>query len=165
MLAQTIRFAKFERIFNKLCTVRCWNCCLYKPLKLLLLQLFKFCRNHISYTSLIIVISHWTSYVALVSICDQTYRVNLRYWWWLNLFVVIWKLTTSQTTILFPLYCDGNNLNQRNAEMKTTSCIVLQQRENTNFTKWHADLLLRASMLAACRCTSTLWWLLQVLYS
>jgi len=34
------------------------------------------------------------------------------------LFVVIWKLTTSQTAILFPLYYDGNNLqlNQINAE-------------------------------------------------
>jgi len=29
---------------------------------------------------------------------------------------VIWKLTTSQTTILFPLYYDGNNLNYRNSE-------------------------------------------------
>jgi len=32
------------------------------------------------------------------------------------LFVVIWKLTTAQTAILLPLYYDGNNLNQMNAE-------------------------------------------------
>ena len=37
-------------------------------------------------------------------------------WRWLKLFVVIWKLTTSQTAILFPMYYDGNNLNQMNAE-------------------------------------------------
>jgi len=55
MLAHTIRFAKFERIFNtvyygvfKL---------LSKQVKLLLSQLSKFCRNHISYTSLITVIA------------------------------------------------------------------------------------------------------------
>jgi len=27
-LARTIRFAKFERMFNKLCTMRCLNFCL-----------------------------------------------------------------------------------------------------------------------------------------
>jgi len=34
------------------------------------------------------------------------------------------------------------------------------KRENTNLTKRHTALLLRASMLEACRFTSTVWWLL-----
>jgi len=52
---------------------------LSKPLKLLSSQLSKFCQDHISYTSLIIVIALNDLYVALVSICDQQRRVNLRY--------------------------------------------------------------------------------------
>jgi len=44
----------------------------------------------------------------------------------------MWKLTTSQTAILFPLYYDGNNLNQMNVEMNTTSCTVLQRNKKAS---------------------------------
>jgi len=53
MLAYTIRFAKFKRMFNKLYFAAFKL--LPKPLKLLLSHLCQFCQNHISYTSLITV--------------------------------------------------------------------------------------------------------------
>ena len=53
---------------------------LSKPLKLLLSQLFKFCQDHISYTSLIIVIAlNDLRCFGKHQICDQQRRVNLRY--------------------------------------------------------------------------------------
>ena len=107
-----------------------------KPLKLLLSQLPKFCPNHISYTSLITVIA-LNDLRCFGKHLWPKVRVNLRYWRWLNLFVVTWKLTTSQTTILFPLYYDGNTWIKGMQKMKTTSCTILQQTWKHKMTKWN----------------------------
>jgi len=78
MLAHTIRFAKLERIFNKLSAFVVFKL-LSKPLKLLLSQLSNFCQDH-SYTSLIIVIAlNDLRCFGKHQLCDQQRRVNLRY--------------------------------------------------------------------------------------
>jgi len=50
----------------------------------------------------------------------------------------MWKLTTSKTAILFPLYYDGNNPNQMNAENEDDFLHRLATKvKKTNLTKRH----------------------------
>jgi len=103
--------------------------------------------------------SHWTMYDGIVSICNQKRRVNLRYWRYLNSFIVKSKLTTLQTAILFQLHYDGNDLNQMNAEDENDFMHRLATEAKTQIRVNGTQLLfLRSSTLDTCRFTRTLWY-------